>query len=353
MAGPVLEGQTTEDPKQIPEAVDPAIYEERHKKKSAGPYLLISPSILIILIALGYPLYWLFTNAFKEYGREQQFGAPAPWVGWDNFVTILTSGSAGVTLWDVLLRSVAFCFIVAGITVILGMLLALLMLAVNNWVKIALQISLLLAWAMPIVATMRVWMWMFDDNRGGIINYVLDSLSSVSLLGWHPFGSFAGYNGNPGHNWLAPAGASDAELRLSFYFVAGVIIVWMSVPFVAFSLYAGLTQIPTEVLEAAEIDGANGWKRFWGIIFPMIAPVLNLIILLQIIWDLRVFTQINILQGEIIAKTNETHLLGTYIYSLGIQKSQYGLAAAASIVVLIFTILIAMPYVLKLMKEDN
>lgn len=352
MSGSVLAtpGAETQQPGERP-TVDRL--EPRKKKKPIGAYLLLSPAILIILAALGYPLYWMLTNAFKGYGLAQQFGQPAEWVGFDNFVHILTVGSGGVTLWEVVIRSIAFCFVTASVTVIIGMLLALLMTAVSTWVKYVLQIALLLAWAMPVVAAMRVWMWMFESSRGGVINYVLAEMASWNFLGWHPFGAFAGFNNNPGHNWLAPAGASDLELQLSFYFVACVIITWMSVPFVAFSLYAGLTQISDEILEAAEIDGASGWKRFWGVIFPMIAPVLNIVILLQIIWDLRVFTQINILQSQIPAKKNTTHLIGTYIYDLGVGKTQYGMAAAASIIVLFITVIIALPYVRKLLKEDQ
>ena len=70
----------------------------------------------------------------------------------------------------------------------------------------------------------------------------------------------------------------------------------MSVPFVALSIYAGLTQVRTEVLEAAELDGATGIQRLRHIILPLIAPVLSIVMLLQLIWDLRVFTQIKLLQ---------------------------------------------------------
>jgi N,N'-diacetylchitobiose transport system permease protein len=220
-----------------------------------------------------------------------------------------------------------FCFATAGTTMILGTLIALLMGAVTRGVRIAIQISLLLAWAMPVVAAMTVWNWLFDWRRG-VVNWLL---SAVGL----PFEQ---------HNWL--------QNPLSFYFVALVIVVWMSVPFVAFSLFAGLTQVPEEVLEAAQMDGATPAQRFWRITVPIIRPVISIVLLLQVIWDLRVFTQIKLLQdaGSI---ASETNLLGTYIYQLGAGSSDFGTASAVSIFVLVLTVGISWFYIRSMLKEDQ
>jgi N,N'-diacetylchitobiose transport system permease protein len=179
---------------------------------------------------------------------------------------------------------------------------------------------------MPVVAAMTVWNWLFDWRRG-VVNWLL---SSVGL----PFQN---------HNWL--------QNPLSFFAVALIIIVWMSVPFVAFSVYAGLTQVSGEVLEAAQMDGASPTQRFWGIIVPIIRPVLSIVLLLQVIWDLRVFTQIKLLQdkGSI---ASETNLLGTYIYQLGTGSSNFGMASAVSVFVLVLTIAISAFYVRSMLKED-
>ena len=146
-----------------------------------------------------------------------------------------------------------------------------------------------------------------------------------------------------GHNWLAEP--------LSFFIVAAVIVIWMSVPFVALSIYAGLTQIAPEVLEAAELDGATGWQRVRHIILPLIAPVISIVLLLQLIWDLRVFTQIKLLQ-DAGGVANETHLLGTYIYTLGTGTGDFGMASAVCILMLVLTMVISSYYVRSLMKED-
>ena len=191
-----------------------------------------------------------------------------------------------------------------------------------------LQISLLLAWSMPVVAAMTVWIWLFDRRRGAI-NYLLDAIPGVDMYRF---------------DWLASP--------LTFFVVASIIVIWMSVPFVAFSAYAGLTQVSDEIMEAAQLDGANGWQRFWGIILPMIRPVIAIVFLLQIIWDLRVFTQITMLQ-DAGSKSSEFDLLGTYIYKLGTKSQDFGMASAVSILVLAITIILSWFYIRSLLKEDE
>ena len=293
------------------------------KKKNRLPLILIVPALVLLVAALGYPIGWQVVTSFKQYGLMQQFGAPAPFVGLDNYVALVTDPY----LWTVVVRSIVFCVVTAVVTVAIGGAMAVLMNALTTWPRIVLQVALLVAWAMPVVAAMTVWIWIVDWRRG-LLNWALVKL---------------GVDGAQGHNWLAEP--------LSFFVVASVIIVWMSVPFVALSIYAGLTQVSTEVLEAASLDGATGLQRLRYIIVPIIAPVLSIVMLLQLIWDLRVFTQIKLLQ-DAGGVTNETNLLGTYVYQLGTGKGDFGTASAVSILILALTIALSAYYVRSLMKED-
>jgi len=293
------------------------------KRTNRLPLILIVPALVLLVAALGYPIGWQVVTSFREYGLLQQFGAPAPFVGLDNYVELVTDPY----MWTVVVRSIVFCIVTAVVTVAIGGAMAVLMNALTTWPRVVLQVALLLAWAMPVVAAMTVWIWIVDWRRG-LLNWALVRL---------------GVDGAEGHNWLAEP--------LSFFVVASVIIVWMSVPFVALSIYAGLTQVSTEVLEAAELDGATGIQRLRHIIVPIIAPVLSIVMLLQLIWDLRVFTQIKLLQ-DAGGVTNETNLLGTYVYQLGTGKGDFGTASAVSILILVLTIALSGYYVRSLMKED-
>lgn len=296
----------------------------RKRRGSPIPYWLLIPSIAILVIGTGYPTAWQLFNSFREYGLAQQFGKPAPWVWFENYTELLTDPQ----FWGVVLRSLIFCAVTAGVTVVIGLAVALLMTAVGRTVRLIMQISMLLAWAMPVVAAMTVWTWLFDRRRG-VINYTLDKIPGVDMYRF---------------DWLAQPS--------TFFFVGSVIVIWMSVPFVAFSLFAGLTQVSEEVLEAADLDGASGTQRLRLIILPIIRPVMSIVLLLQIIWDLRVFTQITMLQDAGSSAT-EFDLLGTYIYKLGTGSQHFGTAAAASVIVLIITLIVSGGYVWRIMKEDS
>lgn len=294
------------------------------RRRPATPYLLLVPAVGILLLGLGYPVYWQIVTSLQEYGLAQQFGQPPEFVGLENYARIFSAEA----LWAVVVRSILFCLVNAFVTVGIGLGFALLMRAVRPVVRITLQVSLLLAWAMPMVAAVTVWRWLFDW-RTGVINWLLVRIG---------FEDFAG------HNWLAQP--------LSFFLVATVIVVWVSVPFVALAVYAGLTQVPDEVIESARLDGANGRQMLRHILLPMVRPVLSIVLLLQIIWDLKVFAQIRLLQDSG-APVSETNLLGNFIFELGIGRQDFAGAAAVSIFVLALTIALSWPYVRSLIREES
>ncbi|MCU1582256.1 MAG: sugar transporter permease [Microbacteriaceae bacterium] len=295
----------------------------RRRRVVLTPYFLLIPAVAVLALAMGYPLVWQIITSMQQFGLAQQFGQPAPFVWFDNYARL----AADPYLWTVILRSILFCFVTAAMTMAVGTLVALLLNVVGPVVKVVIQIAMLLAWAMPVVAAMTIWNWLFDWRRG-VVNWLLTSM---------------GFDFQD-HNWL--------QNPLSFFFVAMIIVVWMSVPFVAFSVYAGLTQVSGEVLEAAQMDGASARQRFWNIVVPIIRPVLGIVLLLQVIWDLRVFTQIKLLQdaGSIASDTN---LLGTYIFQLGTGSSNFGMASAVSIFVLVLTVGISAFYVRTMLKEEE
>ncbi len=305
--------------------VEPSARRSPRRTPSKGllPYGLLLPALVALVLALGYPLVRQFVLSFQEYGLAQQFGQPATWTGFDNYRDLLDDSY----LWVLVLRTVAFCLVNATLTMAIGGAIALLMRQMSKPVRLLVQTALLLAWAMPVLAALTVWQWLFDSQYG-VINWVLTRLG-------------AEYDG---HSWLLNP--------LSFFFVATVIVVWMSVPFVAFTTYAALTQVPADVIESAEVDGASPGQRLRHIILPSVMPVLLVVTLLQIIWDLRVFTQIYVLQkaGGV---TRETNLLGTYIYRAGIGEGDFGAAAAVAIFMLALTVILTAPYVFRMLREED
>jgi N,N'-diacetylchitobiose transport system permease protein len=290
----------------------------RRRRTSALPYVLLLPATALLVVMLGYPLVRLVTLSLQEYGLAQVFGKPAPWVGLDNFRTILTESY----FWTVLWRTVGFCAVNVALTIVLGGLIALLLEALGKPMRLLVSASLIVAWSIPPVTATVVWQWIFDTQYG-LMNWALD---------------------RQGESWLAAP--------LSFYMVATIIVVWMGIPFVAFTIYAGLTQIPTELGEAAQIDGASYRQRVRYIAYPALKPILLILTSLSVLWDFRVFTQIYVLQkaGGV---TSETNLLGVYSYNISIGQNRYDVGAAIAIVMVLITVLLTMTYLRSMLKQDE
>jgi len=297
----------------------------RTKRRGLAPWMLLAPASIMVLVALGYPLIRQLIMSFQHFGLEQQFGKPAEWAGLSNYQTILTDPY----FWSVFLKSVLFCAVTAGMTMLLGIAFAVLMLRLNTLVRAIFNTTLIVVWAMPALASLTVWQWLVDP-RSGLLNYFL---ASIGLEGFKNF------------HWLG-------ENFWTFYLIASAVIVWASLPLVAITIYAALAQVPDDVLEAAEIDGASSFQQIRRIMLPMIAPVISLIGVLQVIWDLRVFTQIYVLQqaGGI---ASETNLLGTYVYETGIAKGDYGVASALAMVILLLTLILTGRYLQMLYRQGG
>ncbi|MGH3347010.1 MAG: carbohydrate ABC transporter permease [Nocardioides sp.] len=300
-----------------------AVSAPKPRRTNPLPYGLLVPALAALALALAYPLGRQVVLSFQEFGLAQQFGQPPAWVGLENYRALVTDGY----LWAVVARSLAFCLANAVLTMALGIGLALLMRHMAKPIRLLVQTGLLLAWAMPVVASLTVWQWLFDTQYG-VVNWLLVRLG-------------AAYQG---HSWLLEP--------LSFFLVATIVVVWMSVPFVAFTVYAALMQVPDELVESAEIDGASARQRLHHVVLPSIRPVLLIVGLLQVIWDLRVFTQIYVLQ-QAGGTTRDTNLLGTYIYRLGIGGGDFGTASAVAIFMLALTVLITAPYVRAMLRQEN
>jgi N,N'-diacetylchitobiose transport system permease protein len=296
----------------------------RRKRARFTPIVLLVPALIILAAVIGWPLVQLFVMSFQEFGRSQVFGAPAPFVGFDNYSRVLSDPQ----FWAVLGRSLLFCLANVITAMVLGTLVALLMNRVNRFFKTLVSVGLLLAWAMPALTATIVWGWMFDTQYG-VVNYLMEAVSGQDFSN---------------HSWLIDP--------FSFFVVATIIVTWGAVPFVAFTIFAGLTQVPDEVLEASQLDGAGAWQRFRLIVFPYLRSIFVVVIILQVIWDLRVFTQIFALQG-IGGIKEQTSTLGVYIYQTSIGKGDYGTGGAIAVIMVVLMVAISLFYVRRSLKEEE
>ena len=307
-----------------PHVGKPAPPPPRRRRVQKAPFLLLAPALVMLVVFIGWPLVQLVVMSFQKFGREQIYGAAPSFIGLDNYIAVLTDPE----FWVVLGRSILLCVVCVAAPMVLGVLISLLMTKLAAPMRIAVSIALLLAWAMPALTATIVWGWIFDTQYG-LVNYFLSQLTGTDWTG---------------HSWLIDP--------LSFFGVAAIIITWGAIPFVAFSVYAALTQVPDEVLEAAALDGASGFKRFRLIVFPYLRSILVVLLILQIIWDLRVFAQIYALQ-TIGGVRQDTNTIGVYIYSVSMASGDLGSGGAIAVILVIILLLISGYYIRSMLREDE
>ena len=292
--------------------------------RGAAPYLLIAPVVLTIAAILGYPLYHLARLSFQKYGLFELIAHHGTSVGWANYSSVLHDS----VFWHVLVRTIVFTVANVALTIGIGTLLALLLTKVSSIVRVLLTAGLVLAWAMPPVVAVQVWLWM-TNYENGVVNYVLTKL--------HVGNYFQ-------HDWYA---TSFSQLSITTS-----LIVWGSIPFIVVTVYAGLSQVPHELVEAAEIDGARPWRVFRDVTVPILKPIFLILISLSIIWDFGVFTQPFLLIGQ--GRLHESnYLMATYLYQEGYAKSDYGRGAAISILMLLIVALLSMFYVRRMVRTEE
>ncbi|MFE1665486.1 carbohydrate ABC transporter permease [Microbacterium sp. P02] len=296
----------------------------RRRRETRGAWTLLAPSTVILAVMVGYPAVLMVIQSFTDYSIKNKVQGTLPnFVWFENYVTVFTESDFPI----VLVRSLGLMVAMTVLIVLLGMLIAVLMTRLGKGWRITVSVGLLLAWAMPPLAATVVWGWIFDTQYG-VVNWALNTLTGTS--DW------------TNHSWLLNP--------WSFFMVLIIIVVWQGVPFVAFTTYAALGQVPAEVLEASSLDGATGLSRFRLIVFPYIRSVITVIIVLQVIWNLRIFTQVYALQsrGGLISETN---VLGTYLFRQGV--GEFAVTSVIGVFMVILLLAMSWGYVRTTLKEEE
>jgi N,N'-diacetylchitobiose transport system permease protein len=228
-----------------------------------------------------------------------------------------------------LLRTVIFTIANVGLTLMVGLLVALGMARVGKVLRTAVGAGMVCAWVMPSVTSPIVFQWLFQPQFG-VANWVLTKLG---------IGHFTNTN------WFASS-------PLMAFSIITIMIVWQAIPFVAITLSAGLTQVPEELYEAARLDGARGWAVFRHVTFPIIKPIVILLGILSTIWDFTVFNQIWVMvQGTPVQQGTET--LGIWTYVESFSDNQYGRGSAIAVVSVLLVGLLTAWYVRKLVRAGE
>ncbi len=295
----------------------------RARRGRVLPYLLILPSVVAIVGLLGYPFYEVVRISLLKLDLGELIQRTTVFVGLANYRAIWHDQF----FWSVLVRTVLFTVSCVGLTMLIATLVALLLDRLGSRLRLLVSIGLVLAWAMPALTATVVWQWLFDAQFG-VVNWLLTTLR---------LGKFSG------HPWF--------DSGLSTFAIIVAIIVWQGVPFVALTLYAGLTAIPRELFEAIRVDGAGAWRTFRALILPVLKPLFMITGFLSIIWDFKVFTQVWLIhQG---GPYRETTTLPIYAYQVGIATSHFGRAAAISLIMVVMLVAALIFYVRAMLRTQE
>ncbi len=297
----------------------------RALRKMAGPdidgYGFIMPAALVMISLVVYPfclaVYFSLSDAFI--GEESQF------IGLENFEYILAEDDIFLmTIRNTLL----FAFFSVVFKIVLGMAAALLLLKALRLKKF-LRGSLLIPFVAPTALTTLGW-WLIFDPTYSHVNWILENVWPFYALGIGPY------------HWLG-----DPDLAL---YTCIFVNIWRGLPFFIITILAGLVSIPEHLYEAADIDGATAWDKFWKITVPLLRPILAIIILFSTIFTLADFNIVFVLTRG--GPINSTHLFATYSYVTGINNHEIGLGAAISL--FLFPILVVTVIgLLRLVRRDT
>jgi N,N'-diacetylchitobiose transport system permease protein len=284
------------------------------------PYALISPSVAVIAGVLAIPLAMLGWLSLQNYGLRELIAHQGEWVGLDNYKTILTDP----LFHQVVIRTLVFTLACVALTIVLSTLISLLLLRVRQAIRVLIASALVFVWATPVIVTVDIWQWMFDYEFG-VINYLLTQLHVGNYL--H-------------HNWF-----DDPVQGLT---VVVLIVVWGAIPFVTITLFAGLLQVPGDLIDAARVDGANAWQAFWHVTAPILKPIFLIVTCLSTIWDFGVFNQIYVLLNQRPSSDYYTIAIYSYRESFGVTK--YGLGATIAVVMVVILVAVTFFYVKETLK---
>jgi multiple sugar transport system permease protein len=281
-------------------------------RKHALPYLLILPSILFLAAVEFYPLFTGLLESLKYHNRVQPWATT--YIGLDNFTTAFRDP----TVHRALRTSFVMVAGIVGASYLLGLAAALL-LNQERRLKSVYRALILLPWIIPPVVAFISWQWMLNDQNG-IINQTLIRLHLINK--YEPI------------TWLA-----DPQLALLSIIVVGT---WSRFPFMMLTVLAALSAIPDDIGDAAAIDGANGWRRFRDITFPLILPVSIVSTLLQAIWTFNDFALAFVLTGG--GPANATTPLILLAYREAIQRYNIGYGTALAVISMVLMLILGALY---------
>lgn len=290
----------------------PAPRARRNTRTRLLELAFLIPAGAYIVLFFGYPVVKNLLMGSQQYTWTTFFTGNAPWVGIDNYAEVI--GSA-VFSKAVLVTAIFTAGSIAG-QFVLGLAIAIFFQR-RFPLSGVMRSLLLLPWLVPLIVSSAVWRWILDQDYGAL-NRALQVLPFVDgRLGW----------------------LTDPSLALLAVILVNI---WVGIPFNATILYSGLQDIPDELYEAAAIDGATGWHAFRHITWPLLRPVVTVVLMLGVVYTLKVLDIILGLTGG--GPANATQTLATQSYELSFREFDFGQGAALGNILILISLIFAIAY---------
>ena len=277
---------------------------------------LIAPSLLVMFGFLVVPLYrtiqWSFQNV--------SYGQPGTFIGLSNYVGALADPRFGRSV----LFTVGLTLTTTVAMIVLGYVIATLMNQIGAARPLVLGI-LLVSYVLPHVVGAAAFSWLFDTNFGGVVNYAISELTGREIL------------------WFTDAWPNRIMIALN--------VIWSLLPFAMLIILAGLQGVPTEIIEASQIDGVSTLKKHLYVIVPSIRGVLGFATLICIMDVVRIFDNLIPLAPNAIPIGNESIML--YIYNEAFREGNQnlGVGSAVSVLTIVLILVMLFPFIRGVFRE--
>ena len=241
------------------------------------------------------------------------FALVKEWVGLENDRALSQDG----LFWLALQHTVIWVIIGTIAPIVLGMLLAILLWRRPRGFTIF-RTFFFMPQVLSTVVIAIVWSWIYNPIFG-ILNKGLDAV---------------------GLDWISRGWLGDPDLALYAVLVAAI---WATIGLCFVIFLAGLQNVSKDLIEAATIDGANAWQRFWNVTVPQMANVINVVVALLLIWGFSVFDIVFVMTGG--GPANATEVLATYTYKEAFTQNNVGYASTLSVVITVISLIASVTFI--------
>ncbi len=268
------------------------------------PLALLLPSILIILLIVGFPMVYSLYLSFTDFNLTSP--GDIDFVGLQNYVDLLTNDPL---FWKAFGRTVLFISLAVNVEFLIGLAIAQLMARAIRGQSLARTLMMMPMMFAPILVGFQ-FKWFFNAQVG-LVNNILYTITGETHF----------------IPWLIDTPQGFISLLIAE--------IWMSTPFMVIILEAGILSLPQEPFEAAEVDGASGWQKFRHLTLPMLMPFIYTAMAIRSLDVARAYDIVSIMTGG--GPGNRTELIWTYVNRLAFSGKQFGLGSAMSYITVILS----------------